>query len=412
MGSMLIKNIGRLVTMEPGPGREGSLGVIERAAVRVQGGLIAWVGRQRDLPSAKGAEDVIDAAGGVCLPGLIDCHTHIVHAGSRQQEFKLRSEGKSYQEIAAAGGGIMSTVRATRAATVDELYHAAARRADEMLRWGITTVEIKTGYGLEPEAEMKMVEVIRRLAHNHPIGTFGTFLGAHVVPVEYQARREEYVRLVVDQILPQAAASEVISGCDIFMEEIAFSPDEAREIALAAQALGLGLHLHVDQFGDGGGGELAGELRAQSASHLDYTNEKGLRAMAEKGVVAVVLPGASFFTGGSHYPDVRKMIDTGLAVAISTDYNPGTSPSLDLMLNASIAITQMGMTCDAVLAGITRHAATALSLSDRGVVAKGKRADVVVLDAPDEYYPLYRYGVNCTKEVIVGGQVVEWERSG
>ena len=409
---MLIKNIGRLVTMEPGPGREGPLGVIERAAVRVQGDFIAWVGRQQDLPSAKGAEEVIDAGGGVCLPGLIDCHTHIVHAGSRQQEFKLRSEGKSYQEIAAAGGGIMSTVRATRNATVDELYHVAAHRADEMLGRGITTVEIKTGYGLEPAAEMKMVEVIRRLARNHPIGTFGTFLGAHVVPVEYQGRREEYLRLVIDQMLPQAAASEVISGCDIFVEKIAFSLDEAREIALAAQALGLGLHLHVDQFGDDGGGQLACELSAQSASHLDYTNEKGLRAMAEKSVVAVALPGASFFTGGGHYPDVRKMIDTDLAVAVSTDYNPGTSPSLDLMFNASIAITQMGMTCDEVLTGITKHAAAALGLSDRGVVTKGRRADVVIFDAPDEYYPLYRYGVNCTKGVIVGGQLVERERSG
>jgi imidazolonepropionase len=398
MGSMLINNIGRLVTMKAGPGREGPLGVMERAAVRIQGGLIAWVGRQRDLPPAKGAEEVIDAADGVILPGLIDCHTHIIHAGSRQQEFKLRSEGKSYQEIAAAGGGIMSTVRATRAATADELYLAATRRADEMLGRGVTTAEIKTGYGLEPEAEMKMVEVIRRLARNHPIGTFGTFLGAHVVPVEYQARREEYVRLVIDRMLPQAAASEVISGCDIFVEEIAFSPDEAREIARAAQALGLGLHLHVDQFGDGGGGQLAAGLGAQSASHMDYTSEKG--------VVAGVLPGASFFTGGGHYPDVRKMIDTGLAVAISTDYNPGTSPSLDLMLDASIAVTQMGMTCDEALAGITKHAAAALGLSDRGTLSQGKRADVVIFDAPDEYYPLYRYGDNFVSQVILGGRIL------
>lgn len=404
--SILIKNIGRLVTMNPGAGREGALGVIEKAAVCARDGKIVWLGRANELLKDMACDEELDAEGAVVLPGLVDCHTHIVHAGFRQGEFSLRSQGKTYQDIAKAGGGIISTVRATRAASLNELLDTARGRAMEALLNGTTTVEIKTGYGLDVETETKMVEVIRALGGAGTVSIAGTFLGAHIVPPEYTTKRTDYIRLVIECMLPSVAKSGVITACDVFVEEGAFTKDEARVIAGAAKKLGLGLHLHVDQFSDSGGGGLSSELGALSADHLDYTSEKGMRAMAEAGVTAVILPGASFFAGRGRYPSARKMIDLNLKVAIATDYNPGTNPSLDLFLTATIAVTQMGLTCDEALLGVTKNAATALGLKDRGVIANGARADIIILDAPDEYFPIYRYGKNCVREVIINGRVI------
>lgn len=406
---LLITNISRLVTMVPGEGRSGLLGVVERAALRVRAGNVVWAGRQADLPAVQSREEVLDASGGVVIPGLVDCHTHLVHGGWRQNEFDQRSRAATYQEIAAAGGGILSTVRATRAAPFEELCASALARADEALSLGTTLIEIKTGYGLDAASESKTIDVIRALAERDAIGVCGTTLAAHVVPAEYRDRRGEYVRLVIEETLPQAARSGIVSACDVFVEEGAFTPEEARAIVRAAKALGLAVHLHVDQFCDGGGGRLAAELSALSADHLDYVSEEGVLAMRDVGVVGVVLPGASFFAGRGHYPDARRMIDLGLTVAIATDYNPGTNPSLNLMLAATIAVTQMGMGCDEAWLAITRHAARALGRFDCGVIAPGKRADLVVLDAPDEYFPLYRYGKNCVAKTIVGG-VVAFDR--
>jgi imidazolonepropionase len=405
--SLLITDIARLVTMDPQDGREGPLGAIAEAAVRVCDGRIAWVGRQAELPAVRSREDIIDARGGIVLPGLVDCHTHLVHSGSRQQEFNLRSQGKSYQEIAAAGGGIMSTVRATREASEDDLFESARGRALEALAHGITTIEVKTGYGLDVESEAKIARVIARLRSVVPQTIVGTQLGAHVVPPEYRDRREDYVRLVIEEMLPEAAVNGAFSACDIFVEEGAFTHDEARAIAAAGKALGLSLHLHVDQFADGGGAALAAELGALSADHLDHANDEGIRAMAVKGVVGVLLPGASLFAGRGRFPNARRMIDQGLRVALSTDYNPGTSPTLDLWLMATIAVTQMGCTCDEALLGITRNAATALGLVDRGSISVGKRADLIVLVAPDEYFPLYRCGARLVRQVIAGGSLVK-----
>ncbi|MFA4874699.1 MAG: imidazolonepropionase [bacterium] len=402
--SLLISNISRLVTMDPADGREGRLGVIEDAAVRIEGDRIAWLGRAAELPLVQGPEQVIDAAGCVVMPGLVDCHTHLVHAGFRQNEFNLRSQGKSYQEIAAAGGGIMSTVAATRAASAEELLESASMRACAALSHGVTTIEIKTGYGLEVKTEAKMADVISRLRKNTPQTILGTQLGAHVVPPEYRDRRSEYLQMVIGVMMPNAARSGAVSACDAFVEEGAFTKDEARAVAGAGKILGLALHLHADQFTSSGGGELAAEMGALSADHLDEITDKGISAMASKGVVGVVLPGASFFAGRGHYPDARKMIDLGLTVAMATDYNPGTNPSLDPWMSASIGITQMGLSCDEALAAITRNAAAALGLSDRGRIAAGLRADLVLLDAPDEYFPLYRYGMNFVKQVIIGGE--------
>jgi imidazolonepropionase len=402
--TLVINNISRLVTMEPGPNRESKLGVIADAAMRIEGEHIAWIGRQADL-SASSNNDIIDAKRAVVLPGLVDCHTHIVHADFRQGEFNLRSQGKTYKEIAEQGGGIMSSVRSTRAALEEDLVASAKARLDEALSRGTTTLEIKTGYGLNFDAEMKMVRVIKELERTSPIKILGTFLGAHVVPAEYKDKRGEYVRLVVDKMLPAALASHAISACDVFVEEGAFTADEARSIAKKARELGLALHLHIDQFADGAGGMLAAELSALSADHLDHTSEESAGAMASKGVIGVLLPGASFFAGRGKYPNARMMREKGVKLAIATDYNPGTNPSLDLWFSATIAVTQMGMSCDEALLGITRHAALALGSADAGKIAKGLRADFIVLDAPDEYFPLYRYGVNFVKAVFVGGKL-------
>lgn len=392
--------------MIQGEGRGGPLGVIEKGALMCLGGKIAWIGRESDLSQTAGGESILDAGGGVVMPGLIDCHTHIVHAGFRQEEFNSRSQGRSYQEIAAAGGGIMSTVRATRAASFDSLLASARERMREAFSRGITTIEIKTGYGLDTDTEAKMIDVIGALSKAGPLNVEGTFLGAHVVPAEYGSKRGGYMRLVIDKMLPAAAKSGVITACDVFVEEGAFSADEAKEISLEAKKLGLKIHLHVDQFSDVRGGDLAAEIGALSADHLDCTSENGMLAMKKSGVVGVILPGPSFFAGRGKYPDARKMLGLGLKVAIATDYNSGTNPSLDLWMAATIAVTQMGMTCDEALMAITKNAAGALGFSDRGAISQGMRADLIILGAPDEHFPLYRYGRNCVRETIIGGSVV------
>ncbi len=401
--SIVIKNISRLITMEPGPDREGVLGVITDAAVRIHADRIVWIGKQAELP-ASSDDDVIDAKRAVVLPGLIDCHTHIVHGGFRQEEFNLRSQGKTYQDIAKQGGGIMSSVKATRKTTEDDLVRDAKARLDEALSYGTTTLETKTGYGLDLDTEMKMVRVIEKLKKDSTLSIKGTFLGAHVIPAEYKDRREEYVKIVMYEMLPKAASSSAISACDVFVEEGAFTADEAKAIANKAKALGLGLHIHVDQFTDGSGAKLAAELGALSADHLDHTSERSAIAMAKAGVVGVLLPGASFFAGHGIYPDAKMLKEKGVKLAIASDYNPGTNPSLNLWLAATIAITQMGLSCDDALLAITKHSAAALGLADAGKIAENARADVVLLDTPDEYFPLYRYGVNCVKAVIAGGK--------
>lgn len=390
--------------------RTGALGVIEEAALVIEDGRIAWLGCERDLPDLNAESlSVVDAKGTVVLPGLVDCHTHIVHGGFRHNEFKLRSEGKTYQQIAKQGGGILSTVRATREASDEELEASAMERLGELLSRGVTAVEVKTGYGLDYDAELKLVRVIDAIGRASLLRVVGTFLGAHVVPAEYREEREAYVDLVVNRMLPDIANNDAIAACDVFVEEGAYTADEARRVAEAARAVGLGLHLHVDQFTDVGGGELAAELGALSADHLDCTSDAGIDAMARAGVVGVALPGASFFAGRGRYPNVRRMIERGLGVAIATDYNPGTSPCLDPWLMATIAATQMGMSCDEALLGLTKHAAAALGLVDCGRLSEGLRADFVFLDAPDEYFPIYRYGSNFVRAVMVGGEM-KWGR--
>lgn len=408
---MLLSNIRRLVTLEPGDEKVGLLGVIENAAVRIEGDHVVWCGPSSQLPKNEKKEEIIDCAGGTVLPGLVECHTHLIYAGSRESEFQMRSEGTSYGEIAQAGGGILSTVKATREASEEELFKLARHRADEALARGITTVEIKSGYGLDIRTEEKILKVAKRLGEEHDIDVVPTFLGAHVLPQEYRDKREEYVKLVIEEMLPQFARGGLCRFCDVFVEEGAFTPDEARAMGKTAKGYGLRMRLHVDQFSEGGGGELAAELEAISADHLDYVSDEGISAMSAAGVVGVMLPTATFFTGGSRYAPARKMVDKGVRIAVSTDFNPGTSPTLDLLLCATMAVTQMKLTVDEVYQAITRNAAASLGLADEiGSISPGKKADLVVFDAPDENYPLYRFGTNLVSKVIKDGKMVELKR--
>lgn len=402
---LLLKNIGRLVTMEPGAERIGALGVIEDACVRVDKGLVVWLGKSADLPHETD-DDIIDCGGEVVLPGLVECHTHLVFAGSRENEFRMRAQGKTYQEIAKAGGGILSTVKATRAAGEDELLELAKQRADEFLDRGVTTVEIKSGYGLELETEEKILRVAKRLGDDHEIDVVTTFLGAHVVPQEYKDRRADYVKLVTNEMLPRIAEQKLATFCDVFVEDAAFTADEARAIAEAAGRHGLRMKLHVDQFGGGGGGELAAELGAVSADHLDYTSDAGIEAMVKAGVVGVILPSATLFAKSGREPAARRMADAGMKVAVSTDFNPGTSPTTDLLLCATMAVTRMGLTADEALMAITSASADALVLDDgSGRIACGKRADLVSFDVPHEDYLLYRFGTNHARHIIKAGNI-------
>lgn len=393
------------MTMEPGADCVGVLGVIEDACVRINEDRVAWLGAAKNLPETTD-DNIIDCNGGVVLPGLVECHTHIVYAGSRENEFRMRAEGATYQEIAKAGGGILSTVKATRGASEDELFDLAKQRADEFLDRGVTTVEIKSGYGLDLETEEKILRVAKRLGDEHEIDVVTTFLGAHVVPKGYKERRGDYVKLVTNEMLPRIAQQKLATFCDIFVEEGAFSADEARRIAEAANKYGLRMKLHVDQFGDGGGGELAAELGAISADHLDYTSDSGIEAMAQAGVVGVLLPSATFFAKSGRKPAARRMADAGMKVAVSTDFNPGTSPTTDLLLCATMAVTQMGLNVDEALIAVTSSSAAALALKDgAGRIAKGKKADLVSFDVPHEDYLLYRFGTNHARHVIKAGTI-------
>jgi imidazolonepropionase len=396
MQSLLIKNIARLVTMN-------SPKVITNAAVFCEAGKVKWLGAEKDLPQNLNATETVSAEGGVVMPGLIDCHTHLVHAGSRQHEFNQRSQGVDYLEIAKAGGGILSTVLSTRKATAEQLYQAANERLKNAMKLGTTTFEIKTGYGLELKTELKMVEVIGRLQKDFPGRVHGTFLGAHVVPREYKNNRKAYLRLLLEQMLPQVAETRVCSACDVFVEEGAFTFAEAKQICTFAKELGFEIRLHVDQFADGKGGALAAELGALDADHLDYVSAESIAAMAKANVVGVALPGESFFTGGKNYPPARKMIDAGVKVAIATDYNPGTNPNYNLWLAGTIAATQMQMSLDEVLQAITVNAAQALKIN-AGKIQVGETADLIILAAADEYYPLYNYGTSHVRQVILAGK--------
>jgi imidazolonepropionase len=398
----LLHNISQLATCRA-EGGQGDIHVIPGAAMVWDDATIRWVGAERELPSGYRQAERIDASGRLVIPGLVDCHTHLAFAGWRADEFEQRIRGRSYLDIARAGGGIASTVRQTRAATEEALVERAAGFLQEMLALGITTVECKSGYGLNEETELKLLRVYRRLAGEQPIRLVPTFLGAHIVPSELRENRTAYLDLLINEMIPLVAAEKLAVCCDVFVEESAFSVEEARRILRAGQAAGLAAKLHADQLSSGGGAELAAELGALSADHLEHVSETGIRAMAGTGVVAVSLPLASLYLRQSPMP-ARRLIDAGVPLAVATDFNPGSAPSYHLPLALTLAGTLQNMTPSEALKGATIYAARAVGLEDSvGSLEVGKAADFAVMDAPDVNQWLYHFRPNpCVMTVVSG----------
>lgn len=382
--------------------------VIPDGAVAIGGGTILWTGSSRDLAALLPTDRpmrLIDARGCLVTPGLIDSHTHLIFGGTREDEFESRIAGISYQEIARAGGGIKRTVRQTRLAGFEQLFQAGLNRLDQMLALGVTTVEVKSGYGLDHSTELKMLRVARRLNEEHHVDLVMTFLGAHEFPPE--CTREDYVDAIVDEMIPTVAAESLAEFCDVFMEKGVFTAAETRRILTAANRAGLKLKLHADQMSDGGGAALAVELGAISADHLNYPNPAGIAALAGSDCVATLLPGSDFFLGLDVYPPARAMIDAGVAVSLATDFNPGSCMTFNLPLIMTIACTQLRMTPAEAFAAVTLNAAAAIDRSDRiGSLAPGKQADLVIFECPNYQMVSYHFGVNHARTVIKRGSIV------
>lgn len=412
---LLLQNIKQLVTVDSHGKASKSgeemrdLGVMEHSSVLIEDGMIRWVGPSDSFAGSLGPDaDILDASTFVALPGFVDAHTHALFAGTREDEFALRSEGKTYQEIAARGGGILSTVTATRTASKKELKKLADRRLDAMMKHGTTTVEIKSGYGLEPDAEIKMLEAIAELAQEHYMTIVATFLGAHAIPPEYKERRDAYIDLVCERMLPYVAKRNLAQFCDVFCEVGYFSVEESRQILKKGLSLGLRPKLHADEFNSIGGTQLAAELHAASVDHLEHVTDEGIRAVKQSGSVAVVLPGVSFFLRNPYAP-ARKLIDAGIPLAIASDFNPGSCTSFSLPLMMTIACTQMSTTPEEAIAATTLNGAAALGLSDTlGSIEVGKQADIILYDIPNYRYLIYHFGSNHAAKVIKKGIILEF----
>ncbi|MAT38333.1 MAG: imidazolonepropionase [Ectothiorhodospiraceae bacterium] len=385
------------------------LRVIEGGAVGIKDGKIVYVG-DSDGVTFKDADRAINAEGKVLLPGFVDSHTHLVFAGAREKEFARRIAGETYAEIGASGGGINTTVKAVRAASKVELTEYALHRLDSCLEFGTTTVEIKTGYGLDEENEKKMLEVINELRALHVVEIVPTFLGAHVVPFDYKERRDEYMRLLLDVLIPHAAEHKLARFVDVFIEQNAYTIEEARAICAKAKDLGFEIKIHADQITAGGGAELAAEFGAASADHLDHTSPEGRAAMKQSGTVATLLPGVSLFLG-EPFPDARPLIDEGLAVALATDANPGSCMSENIQLMMSMAAMRMHMTVEETISAVTINGAAALRMSGtHGSLEVGKQADVLMFDVPTYERIPYHFGINHLSGVVKNGNVVMEKR--
>jgi imidazolonepropionase len=383
-------------------------GLIEHGAIALHHGRIAWLGPMDALPNAPAALAVAVESldGALVTPGLVDCHTHLVFGGDRAHEFELRLNGASYEEIALGGGGIVSSVNATRAASEEELLDQSLPRARALLTDGVTMLEIKSGYGLELDSERRMLRVARRLGRELGIGVRTSFLGLHALPPEYRDRREAYVGLVCDTMLPALAAEGLVDAVDAFCEGIGFSREETRRVFECAKQLGLPVKLHAEQLSDLGGAALVAEYGGLSADHLEHLGEAGIRAMAAAGTVAVLLPGAFYALRETKRPPVDLLRQHGVPMAIATDCNPGTSPLLSLRLAAGMACTLFRLTPQEALRGITVNAARALGLHDRGTLAQGQRADLVIWNVREPAALCYWIGGALVRAVLVGGESV------
>jgi len=378
-------------------------GLIERGAVSVADGTIRWIGTEADLP-ANLAETGEDMAGRLITPALIDCHTHIVFGGDRSGEFEMRLNGASYEEIARAGGGIVSTVRATRQASERDLLADALGRVDALIAEGVATIEVKSGYGLDIDTELKMLRVAREIATVRPVRVKTSFLGAHSVPAEYKGRNAAYIAEVCLPALEAAAEAGLADAIDGFCEGIAFSVEEIEPVFARARALGLPVRLHAEQLSHCGGARLAARFSALSADHLEYADAGDAAAMARAGTVAVLLPGAFYTLRETKIPPVDALREHGVAMALATDCNPGSSPMTSILLAMNMGCTLFRLTTEEALAGVTRNAAKALGLDDCGVIAPGKRADLAVWDVESPAELAYRIGFNPLYRRIFGGE--------
>lgn len=414
--TLIIKNALQVLTMrsdQKGPRTGESMddvGIIEDAAVAISEGKIVAVGKTEDVLSQTeidGQTRIIDATDKVILPGFIDCHTHPVFAATREEEFEMRVKGRPYQEIAAAGGGIKSSVRSLRAASKQELIRLTLPRLDRMMSYGTTTIEAKSGYGLSLEDEIKMLEVIKELNHLHPIDLVPTFLGAHEIPEEYKSKREEYIQLIVEKMIPEVAKRKLAVFCDIFCEKGVFDIEESRRILTAAKNHGFKLKLHADQLTALGGAKLAAQLGAVSADHLEFIDNEGIEMMKQAGVIGVLLPGACFGLGMTEYPPARKMIDQGLPVALATDFNPGSSMTESMPIILSMACLMMKMSpAEAVVASTINSTYAVGRAEEAGSIEKGKKADLVIWNVRDYREIPYHYGVDLVDQVIKDGKIL------
>jgi imidazolonepropionase len=382
--------------------------MIEDGAMLIRGDQIEAAGRRREIENLiKGDCEIVDAGRRVMMPGFVDAHTHPVFAGVRANEFEQRTSGATYREIAARGGGIRATVRATRIASSSDLIKAGKRYAEWFLRCGTTTIEAKSGYGLTVEDELKILRAIKQLDHETPLNYVPTFLGAHDIPDEYKSRRSTYVSLVINEMLPRVANEKLAEYCDVFCEAGVFTIAESWEILSAARCHGLGLRVHADQLSLSGGAQLAAELNAATADHLEHTDAEGIQALKTAAVQPVLLPGAVYTLGANQYPAARAMIDAGLAVVLATDFNPGSSPTPSLPMVLSLACTQMKMTPAEAITAATINAACSLGRGDEiGSLEKGKRADFVIHDCEDYRELAYFFGVEHPWRVYAAGQLM------
>ena len=407
MSSLLIKNIGLLVTPEGCEARcgkqQGKVKALENAWVYIENGEIIRVGTGL-APITMGQK--LDAGGRLVTPGLVDAHTHLIFGGWRQNELAMKIRNVPYLDILAAGGGILSTVKATHAASEDELADKAGKALDEMLSFGTTTVEAKSGYGLSTAEELKQLRVIRRLSESSRLDIMSTFMGAHALPPEYKDRRDDYVNLICDEMIPAVAEKQLAAFCDVFCETGVFTAEEAGRILETGRRYGLIPKIHADEIDPIGGSQLAGALGAISAEHLIVCPDAGIEALARGGTVACLLPATSFYLNSTYAP-ARKMIDAGVPVAMASDFNPGSCPCLNLQLVMNLGCLKYRMTPEEVLTAVTLNGAAAIACADRlGSLDAGKQADLVIWDAPDLNYLCYRLGSNLTHTVIKKGEIV------
>lgn len=412
--NLFIKDISQLVTVsahgnltKTGPDMR-NLGVISNAGVLCRDGKIAWVG-----PMSGWSEPLpppvaeLNGAGKVALPGFVDSHTHMMFAGNRASEFALRSSGATYQQIAEQGGGILNTIRHVRDATKRELKRSTARYMTDMMRHGTTTVEIKSGYGLDMDSEIRMLEAINELREEEMMTVVPTFIGAHAIPPEFKTNRQEYIRLLIDEMIPYVGKKRLASFCDVFCEKGYFDLEESEHILQTAKAVGMAPKIHAEELTPFGGAELAGRIGAISADHLEHVTDTGIVALRESGVVAGLLPGVSFFLNHGYAP-ARRLIDGGVAVAIASNFNPGSCMSYSMPLMMTIACTQMRMTPEEALTACTLNAAAALGLSSSvGSIEVGKNADIILADIPEYTHLSYHFGCNHITTVIKNGTILE-----